>query len=216
MFKRLFRCCFPKNESINSSVNSTGNSSVNQHEKDDRISPIQNGKDEIPLTTSVTQPISASQQTSVGEQKKRKIIIIRKKQEPKRKKDVIPKKVRNAVWIKYHGESLTGICYCCGKEITRYNGGWHCSHILSDVKGGEEIVENLTTCCPHCNLSMGSQNLYVYMKENNMQGPGKEHIEKYLKEHPDQINDKRESPQQKEKKKAKMVTKMMPMKSRKK
>lgn len=108
-----------------------------------------------------------------------------------RKKDVIPKKVRDAVWVKYHGEADTGICYCCGKSINRYHAGWHCSHILSDVKGGEEIVANLTTCCPHCNLSMGSQNLYVYMKEHNMQGPGKEHIEKYLQEHPDQIGDTR-------------------------
>jgi len=112
----------------------------------------------------------------------------------KRKKDVIPKKVRDAVWVKYHGNANVGVCYCCGKSINRYNAGWHCSHILSDVKGGEEIVDNLTTCCPHCNLSMGSQNLYVYMKEHNMQGPGKKNIEKYLKEHPDQINDKRDSP----------------------
>lgn len=194
MFKRLFSCCFPNNELVNPPVNQA-----------------ENGKDEIPLT-----PIVKS--TEVSEQKRKKIIIIRKKQQTqqKRKKDVIPKKVRDSVWTKYHGESLKGDCYCCGKEITRYNAGWHCSHILSDVKGGQEIVENLTTCCPHCNLSMGSQNLYVYMKENNMQGPGKEHIEKYLKEHPDQINDKRESPQQKEKKKAKMMTKIMPMRAHKK
>ena len=109
----------------------------------------------------------------------------------KRKKDVIPKKVRDAVWVKYHGEAEAGTCYCCGKDIQRYNAGWHCSHVLSDLKGGAEIVENLRTCCPHCNLSMGSQNLYVYMKEHNMPGPGKENVEKYLATHKDQINDKR-------------------------
>jgi 5-methylcytosine-specific restriction endonuclease McrA len=109
----------------------------------------------------------------------------------KHKRDIIPKKVRDATWIKYHGKSLKGVCYCCGKSITRYNRGWHCSHVLADVKGGEEIVDNMRTCCPHCNLSMGAQNLYVYMKQHNMQGPGKENIENYLEKHPEFKNDTR-------------------------
>ena len=121
----------------------------------------------------------------------------------KRKKDRIPKKVRDAVWLKYHGDALKGVCYCCGKEIERYNAGWHCSHILSDVKGGAETVENMRTCCPHCNLSMGSQNLYVYMKTHNMQGPGKENIEKYLKQHPEEKNSVNNRPHLKNKGKEK-------------
>lgn len=190
-FKKLFSCCFPT-------------PLVGPSNADKNISSEESTKDEIPL-----KKVNNTQQTKG----KKKIIIrkplkktedpegpVKKQEGVKRKKDTIPKKVRDAVWVKYHGDKNVGICYCCGKEIQRYNAGWHCSHILSDVKGGEEIVENLTTCCPHCNLSMGSQNLYVYMKENNMQGPGKENIEKYLKEHPDQINDKRDSPNQKKKK----------------
>jgi hypothetical protein len=115
----------------------------------------------------------------------------------KHKKDVIPKRVREAVWKKYHNDSNTGICYACGITIQRYNRGWHCSHILSDVKGGEEIVENMRTCCPHCNLSMGSQNLYVYIKEKELTGPGRKNVEAYLQAHPDQINSKNDRPNRK-------------------
>ena len=106
-------------------------------------------------------------------------------------KDIIPRKIRNQVWLKYHGNSNIGICYCCGITINRYNKGWHCSHVISDIKGGEEKIENLRTCCPHCNLSMGDQNLYTYMLEKSMKGPGSDNINNYFSKHPEQRNDKR-------------------------
>lgn len=109
----------------------------------------------------------------------------------KRKKDIIPKKVREAVWIKYSGNNDIGICYVCGIHIYRYNGGWHCSHVKSDVKGGQETVENLRTCCAHCNLSMGNQNLYAYIRDKNKNGPGRLNMENYFKLHKSEINDKR-------------------------
>jgi 5-methylcytosine-specific restriction endonuclease McrA len=118
-------------------------------------------------------------------------VVKQKSVKTKRKKDVIPKKVRDNVWLKYHGNSESGICYCCGSVIQRYHAGWHCSHVISDVKGGSETIENLRTCCRHCNLSMGNQNLYAYMKEKNMTGPGEKNIESYFAKHPDQIGDKR-------------------------
>src|SRR5579871_4886928 len=73
----------------------------------------------------------------------------------KKVKKAIPKEIRNQVWIKYHGNCNYGICYCCGNYIYRYNAGWHCAHVHSDVKGGKITVDNLRTCCKHCNLSMG-------------------------------------------------------------
>ena len=131
-----------------------------------------------------------------------------------RKRDRISTDVRNAVWVTYHGHNSTGICYCCGIKINRYHAGlvhsagrpsgslskldasvpftgWHCSHVKSDVKNGEEIVENLRTCCQHCNLSMGDQNLYVYIQEKELTGPGSKNIRNYLQRHPSQIGDKR-------------------------
>lgn len=110
---------------------------------------------------------------------------------PKRKKDIIPKKVRDGTWMAYHGNSDIGICYCCGISIRRYNRGWHCAHVLADSKGGDEIVENMRTCCPHCNLSMGNCNLYVYIREKKLTGPGAKNMETYFKLHPEMVNDER-------------------------
>lgn len=106
-------------------------------------------------------------------------------------KERIPKATRNAVWTKYHGEANTGICYCCGIRVQRYNAGWHCSHVLSEDKGGPTTVENLRTCCRHCNLSMGNCNLYVYIQNKNLTGPGSKNVRNYLQHHHSQQNDKR-------------------------
>ena len=109
----------------------------------------------------------------------------------KRKKDRIPKHVRDNVWIKYNGNGSRGICYACGTKVNRYNAGWHCSHVISDSKGGEETVENLRTCCRHCNLSMGDQNLYAYIRDKGLTGPGSRNVKSYLNRHPSQKFDKR-------------------------
>lgn len=109
----------------------------------------------------------------------------------KRKKDRIPKKVRDDVWYKYHRDETYGECYCCGKFIHRYKAGWHCSHVVADVKSGPEIVENLRTCCPHCNLSMGDKNLYAYIRDKKLNGPGAKNVKAYFKQHPSQIFDTR-------------------------
>jgi 5-methylcytosine-specific restriction endonuclease McrA len=93
--------------------------------------------------------------------------------------------IRNAVWIKYHGEQSHGQCYCCGNVIYRQNkqSPWHCSHVKAHIIGGEESVDNLRTCCQHCNLSMGDQNLYAYIRDRNLTGPGSKNLHKYLKKH---------------------------------
>ena len=81
-------------------------------------------------------------------------------------REQIPPKLRNTVWTIYHGRKTHGICYCCGIRVERYNSGWHCSHVLSQAKGGKNEVDNLRVCCTHCNTSMGDQNLYTYIKDN--------------------------------------------------
>jgi len=108
----------------------------------------------------------------------------------KQKRVPIPKKIRNNVWIYYHGNKDTGKCYCCGIVILK-NKGWHCSHVVSYDKGGPNILENLRTCCRHCNLSMGNCNLYIYIKEKKLKGPGHVNSDKYLKNNKSQRNDKR-------------------------
>lgn len=74
----------------------------------------------------------------------------------------IPKRTRNEVWIKYCGEKDHGNCYVCRKRVERYNKGWDCSHVIADAKGGLPVLENLRVCCPKCNRSMGTMNLYEY------------------------------------------------------
>lgn len=114
------------------------------------------------------------------------------KRPPEKIKDEqIPKKVRDSVWNKYHKEKNIGICYTCGISIERYNAGWHCSHVLARNKGGSIDVENLRTCCKHCNLSMGNCNLYTFIKNKNLKGPGRRHMDAYFAKNKSQINDKR-------------------------
>lgn len=106
-------------------------------------------------------------------------------------KNRITRDMRNAVWVKYHGDTTIGVCYCCGIFIQRYNAGWHCSHVIASNKGGPTTIENLRTCCKKCNLSMGNCNLYVYIKENHFKGPGSKNVNKYLRKHKSQVGDKR-------------------------
>ena len=107
------------------------------------------------------------------------------------RRERMPKEIRDATWIKYNGPNNTGQCYCCGVTIQRYNNGWHCSHVKADVKGGETTVDNLRACCRRCNLSMGDQNMYTYMRDKNKKGPGSKNIKLYLHNHPSQQFDKR-------------------------
>lgn len=107
----------------------------------------------------------------------------------KHEKQKIPKTIRQEVWNKYHCDKTTGVCYSCGKEIQ--NKGWHCSHVVSENKGGKIEIDNLRTCCQHCNLSMGNQNLYAYVRDKKLTGPAQTHVNKYFKKHESQKFDKR-------------------------
>ena len=111
--------------------------------------------------------------------------------ETKKKKQTLPKKIRDSVWVKYCGNGDKGICYCCSKRVERYHAGWQCSHVHSDSMGGEVSVDNLRVNCCSCNLSMGNQNLYAYIRDKNLKGPGSKNVDAYFKKNPSQINSKR-------------------------
>lgn len=100
------------------------------------------------------------------------------------KNQPLSKSLRREVWNKYCGKENVGWCYTCGKKITFKK--WHCSHVISRARGGMDNVENLRPCCPHCNLSMQTHNLYSYIDHKKLQGPGSKNAKKYLLEHPDQ------------------------------
>ena len=109
----------------------------------------------------------------------------------KKKKQAIPKKIRDETWVKYCGNSDEGVCYCCGKVVERYHAGWQCSHVHSENMGGEISVNNLRVNCCSCNLSMGNQNLYAYIRDKQLKGPGSKNVDAYFKKNPSEINSKR-------------------------
>lgn len=110
---------------------------------------------------------------------------------PANKREAIPFEIRDRVWLQYHGAQTKGPCYCCGTVVEKYNGGWHCAHVLSVAKGGTETLENLRTSCGHCNLSMGDQNLYAYIRDHKLPGPGARNVTAYFRKYPSQSQDKR-------------------------
>lgn len=99
--------------------------------------------------------------------------------------------VRNQVWLHYHGERARGLCYCCGIQVQRYNAGWHCAHVISDTRGGAEALHNLRTTCAGCNLSMGNQNLYAFIRDRQLRGPGAANVQNYFRRYPDQRTSQR-------------------------
>lgn len=92
------------------------------------------------------------------------------------KRKPIPKKIRTQVWIKYNGPGEYGICYACGRNIDIYN--YHAAHVVSHKDGGKAIVENLRPTCAHCNTSCGKKNLYTFIKDKKLKGPGCKFIKK--------------------------------------
>lgn len=108
-----------------------------------------------------------------------------------KQRDPIPFEVRDRVWLQYHGAQTAGPCYCCGTIVEKYHKGWHCAHVLAVAKGGTETLENLRTSCGHCNLSMGDQNLYAYIRDHHMTGPGARNVDAYFRKYPSQMHDKR-------------------------
>lgn len=72
--------------------------------------------------------------------------------------------VRTAVWNTYIGREY-GLGYCfvgCGEQISQAN--FECGHVQSRKFGGSNEIENLRPVCSRCNKSMGTQNMFEFMK----------------------------------------------------
>jgi HNH endonuclease len=70
----------------------------------------------------------------------------------------IPKKIRGEAWKNQFGDSTTGSCYCCKKELDVFD-DWHAGHIISHANNGADTPDNLRPVCGSCNLSMGTENM---------------------------------------------------------
>lgn len=78
-----------------------------------------------------------------------------------KKRQSIPKQVRNAVWNKRFEGNMTGECFCC-MRILSFQDGFHCGHIMSHHEGGSNDVSNLEVVCEDCNLEMSTMNMNTY------------------------------------------------------
>jgi hypothetical protein len=73
----------------------------------------------------------------------------------------IPKQIRGDAWKNQFGDSITGACYCCKKELSAFS-DWHAGHIISHSNGGSDTAVNLRPVCGSCNLSMGTENMDTF------------------------------------------------------
>ena len=85
-----------------------------------------------------------------------------------KKKEAIPSTVKRLVWNTHIGESIgKSKCKCCKvTEITQLS--FHCGHIISELHGGEAVVNNLKPICQNCNSSMGSCNMVEFIKKHGI------------------------------------------------
>lgn len=74
-----------------------------------------------------------------------------------RKKETIPKALREQVWIRTVGKKFKAKCPIrwCQNEITPFD--FHVGHNIPEAKGGTLEMNNLKPICSSCNLSMNSQ-----------------------------------------------------------
>lgn len=81
----------------------------------------------------------------------------------KRKKQPIPKNVRNIVWNHYIGEDvIKHKCLCC-KKVSISNTSFDVGHVISEKNGGTHEINNLRPICCACNHSMGTENMIDFV-----------------------------------------------------
>ena len=77
-----------------------------------------------------------------------------------RKKQSIPKPLKDQVWDTYIGKHYgIGKCQCCLiAEIDSKS--FECGHVKSEATGGKLTINNLRPICGKCNRSMGKMHFF--------------------------------------------------------
>lgn len=83
-----------------------------------------------------------------------------KKPKIENKRKTISKPLKEKVWLACNGNSITGKCFCCNKEITVFNAEY--GHIISVKNGGKTCLDNIKPICLTCNRGMGVINMLDY------------------------------------------------------
>jgi len=72
------------------------------------------------------------------------------------KKQKIPKKIKEEVWVKYFKKTFESKCCIswCSNNINVFN--FQVGHNIPESKGGTMTLDNLKPICDRCNYSMGA------------------------------------------------------------
>ena len=73
-----------------------------------------------------------------------------------KRKDRIPKALREQIWLSYIGRHFSRKCTIgwCKNKINVFD--FHVGHNIPESKGGATVLENLRPICSRCNLSMSN------------------------------------------------------------
>jgi len=86
-----------------------------------------------------------------------------------KRKENIPRALREQVWLRYMDKKLSGKCLIpwCQNTMTAFD--FHVGHNIPESKGGTLDISNLRPICARCNLSMASN--YTIDQWTALQGP---------------------------------------------
>ena len=86
----------------------------------------------------------------------------------KKRKETIPKAVREQLWLRDMGQSFQGKCKTswCRNKITIFD--FQCGHNIPESKGGPTTLDNMISICSRCNTSMSNQ--YTFQEWSRKHG----------------------------------------------
>ena len=143
----------------------------NKTDNQEQLSPIeqlekQRKEIEVKMQEEIKKKEEAKRLLEEEEKKKKeedKRLLEEEKKEIRKKKQTIPKNVRNIVWNHYIGEDIIKHkCLCC-KKVTISNTSFEVGHVLSEKNGGTHEINNLRPICFACNHSMGTENMIDFV-----------------------------------------------------
>ena len=83
------------------------------------------------------------------------------------KKATIPPKLKDKLWDTYCHDKAEAKCYCCREQIITSN-SFAAGHVIAESNKGDLNINNIRPICNSCNSSMGTTNLFKYMREKYM------------------------------------------------
>jgi 5-methylcytosine-specific restriction endonuclease McrA len=92
----------------------------------------------------------------------------------RRRKQNIPRAVKEQLWLRDMGKEFQGKCMTswCQNMITLFD--FQCGHNIPESKGGKTVLDNLVPICSRCNTSMGNQYTFTEWSEMHKTEPPKE------------------------------------------